>query len=79
MEQDILSRLQKLPGKIGFYYKNLVTGEVITYQEEEAFMAASVIKLYVMAEAVRQCKEGILSKMTWSVLTSLNAFRHVEH
>lgn len=62
MEQDILSRLQKLPGKIGFYYKNLVTGEVITYQEEEAFMAASVIKLYVMAEAVRQCKEGILSK-----------------
>ena len=28
MEQDILSRLRKLPGKIGFYYKNLATGEV---------------------------------------------------
>lgn len=62
MEQDILSRLQKLPGKIGFYYKNLATGEVITYQEDESFLAASVIKLYIMAEAVRQCKEGILSK-----------------
>ena len=36
MEQDILGRLEKLPGKIGFYYKNLVTGEVITYQEDEA-------------------------------------------
>lgn len=62
MEQDIIDRLEKLPGKIGFYYKNLATGEVITYHEDEAFMAASVIKLYVMAEAVRQCKEGILSK-----------------
>lgn len=62
MEQDILGRLEKLPGKIGFYYKNLVTGEVITYQEDESFLAASVIKLYIMAEAVRQCKEGILTK-----------------
>ncbi len=61
MEQDIIARLEKLSGKIGFYYKNLATGEVIAYHEDEAFMAASVIKLYVMAEAVRQCKEGILS------------------
>ncbi len=62
MKQDIISRLKNLPGKIGFYYKNLVTGEEIAYQEDEAFLAASVIKLYVMAEAVRQCKEGILSR-----------------
>lgn len=62
MEQDILNRLKALTGRIGFYYKNLVTGEVITYHEEESFMAASVIKLYIMAEAVRQCKEGILRK-----------------
>lgn len=62
MEQEILNRLQKLPGKIGFYYKNLATGEVIMYQEDESFLAASVIKLYIMAEAVRQCKEGILKK-----------------
>ena len=62
MEEEILKRLEELPGRIGFYYKNLATGEVITYQEDEAYMAASVIKLYVMAEAVRQCREGILSK-----------------
>lgn len=62
MEQDILGRLEKLPGRIGFYYKNLVTGEVITYKEDESFLAASVIKLYIMAEAVRQCKAGILTK-----------------
>lgn len=62
MEQDIVSQLEELPGKIGFYYKNLATGEVITYQEDESFQAASVIKLYIMAEAVRQCREGILSR-----------------
>ena len=62
MKNEILKRLEELPGRIGFYYKNLVTGEVITYHEDEAYLAASVIKLYVMAEAVRQCKEGILSK-----------------
>ncbi len=62
MEEDILSRLAELPGRIGFYYKNLVTEEVITYHADEAYLAASVIKLYIMAEAVRQCKEGILSR-----------------
>lgn len=62
MEQQILSRLKALPGKIGFYYKNLVTGDTISYNEEESFMAASVIKLYIMAEALRQCKAGILSR-----------------
>lgn len=54
--------MEALPGRIGFYYKNLVTGEIISYHEDEAYMAASVIKLYIMAEAVRQCKEGILHR-----------------
>ena len=62
MHEDILKRLEELPGRIGFYYKNLVTGDVISYHEDDAYLAASVIKLYVMAEAVRQCKEGIISK-----------------
>lgn len=62
MREEILNRLQALEGHIGFYYKNLVTQEVIAYNEQDAFMAASVIKLYIMAEAVRQCKEGMLSK-----------------
>lgn len=62
MKQKIIDRLKKLSGRIGFYYKNLVTGEMIAYHEKESFMAASVIKLYIMAEAVKQCKEGILSK-----------------
>jgi len=58
----ITSKLEALPGKIGFYYKNLVTGETWTYHPEEKMIAASVIKLFVMAEAFRQMEQGTLDK-----------------
>lgn len=62
LRQSILSRLAVQPGKISFYYKNLTTGEELTYQEQEPMMAASVIKLFIMAEAYRQIEAGQLSK-----------------
>lgn len=65
MEEKILSALGALPGRIGFYYENLVTGQTVTFHEQESYLAASVIKLYVMVEAVRQCEAGILSKDTF--------------
>lgn len=36
----------------GFYYENLVTGERAAHHEDERMMAASVIKLFVMTEAL---------------------------
>ena len=45
MKQQIMDQLKAQKGHVGFYYKNLVTGQQIAYQEEEAFLAASVIKL----------------------------------
>ena len=62
LRDSILSRLRQMPGKIGFYYKNLSTGEELSYQDQMPMMAASVIKLFVMAEAYRQIHEGRLSK-----------------
>lgn len=64
MKNEIISRLESLPGKIGFYYKNLVTGEVIEYNPDTKMMAASVIKLFVMGEAFRQIEAGIINKDT---------------
>jgi len=61
MEKTIITELSQIPGKIGFYYKNLVTGEEIEYNSHQPVIAASVIKLYVMAEAFRQIEEGILN------------------
>ena len=56
MEQE----LSGVPGKIGCYYRNLVTGETFGYHEDEPMMAASVIKLFVMTEAFARIEEGSL-------------------
>lgn len=62
MKNEILSRLSALPGRIAFYYQNLATGERIAFHEEEPMMAASVIKLFILAEAYRQMVSGRLDK-----------------
>ncbi len=59
---EIMKRLDMLPGKIGFYYRNLVTGEEMSRNPDEPMLAASVIKLFIMAEAYRQIADGILDK-----------------
>ena len=42
-----------LEGKIGFYYKNLETDEIIAYNKHQPFIAASVIKIYVLIEILK--------------------------
>ena len=61
MDRDqSLSKLAALPGHIGFYYKNLVTGESFGFQESELFEAASVIKLPVYAVLMKLAAAGEL-------------------
>ena len=52
------SMLEKLPGSIGFYYKDMGSGEELAWKAELPVEAASVIKVLVMAEAFRQREEG---------------------
>lgn len=62
MEYSEIERtLQGIPGSISFYYKNLVTGEELTYREDEKMYAASVIKLYIMADAFYRIQQGELN------------------
>lgn len=60
MKDIILDKLKLVEGKVGFYYKNLITGEIITYQHEEAFEAASVIKIPILIEVYRKIMDGSL-------------------
>lgn len=53
----MLDRLLALPGEIGFYYENLVTGGVIEYGADRPLVAASVIKLPLMIEAFHQFEQ----------------------
>ena len=58
--KEALSRLETLPGMVGFYMKNLADGETVEYHADEAVEAASLIKLMVMAEAYRQREAGLI-------------------
>ena len=61
MNRDrILSKLAALPGRIGFWYKNLSTGESFGFHADELFEAASVIKLPVYAVLMKLAAEGEL-------------------
>lgn len=58
MKQMILEKLKNSKGKVGFYYKNLSTKEEICFNENDLFMAASIIKLPILAEIYRQVSKG---------------------
>lgn len=54
----IIDSLKQCTGDIGFYYKNLVTGEECGYNENKEFLAASVIKLPIFAVVMKKAAEG---------------------
>ena len=60
-KNEILERLASLPGDIGFYYKDLVSGDSFGYREKDMFQAASVIKLPIYAVVMKLWAEGKLS------------------
>lgn len=64
LKEYIENKLKKLKGKTGVYYKNLQTQEELLIAENDRFLSASVIKLWVMGEAFHQMEQGILSKDT---------------
>lgn len=61
-KEELFRMLREAPGKTGFYYKNLATGEVWEWNPALPLMAASVIKLPVLAEAFFRMREGTLDK-----------------
>lgn len=62
MKENILAMLNEIPGKIGFYYKNLTTGEEWTLNPTLPLMAASVIKIPVLVEVFAQIEAGTVDK-----------------
>lgn len=58
LRDSILERMKQQSGHTGFYYKNLVTGEELGYQEDEIYLAASVIKLPIFMCIYKWASEG---------------------
>ncbi len=55
-------RLEVLPGTISFVYRNLLSGEQYSYRGDEPQMAASIIKLFLMAAAFQAISDGRIRK-----------------
>ncbi|MBR1686775.1 MAG: serine hydrolase [Clostridia bacterium] len=58
--EKALTLAKTLPGSVGIYLKDTVTGEEGGWQEHLPVVAASVIKIPIMMEAFRQREAGLL-------------------
>ncbi len=61
MKEQIIERISSMPGHLGMYYKNLKTGEEISYRQDGSFCPASVIKLPIFMHICRLAQEGKVS------------------
>ncbi len=59
-QQEITRMLESLPGRVGLYIHDLKNDWTLSHRAAMPVVAASVIKLYVMAEAFRQREAGLL-------------------
>lgn len=77
MPAPLLDQLRDLaaafPGTAGIAAQNLRTGDVVALNEEESFPTASMIKIMVLFELVRQCARG--QAQMWERMTLRQADR----
>ena len=62
-KKEILEEIRSFRGQAGIYYYNLITGETWGYREKEPYLAASIVKLPLMAAFGWRCNadsEGAL-------------------
>ena len=57
----LMNRIREAKGHVSFYYAPLDGGNTMTYNPDEALIAASVIKLPIMIEAFRQMECNMIS------------------
>lgn len=62
MNEKILEILSGIPGKTGFYYKDLTTEEEWEFHSSLPMVAASVIKIPVLTEVFAQLEAGTADK-----------------
>ena len=58
---NIAEEMKTIPGHLGFFYKNLVTGLEYGVNENDAFLAASVIKFPLLLHVLTRAERGEIS------------------
>ncbi len=59
--QAIAAEMAAIPGHLGFYYKNLITGYEYGVRAEDAYLAASVIKFPLLLHVLTRAEQGEIS------------------
>lgn len=59
--ESIRQEMSAMPGHLGFYYKNLITGFEYGIGEQEIYGAASVIKFPLFVHILTECHRGNMS------------------
>lgn len=62
LDKAVTTALDGAEGNYGIFIKNLKTGETFKQNEQTIFLAGSLYKIWVMAEAYNQIKTGDLSE-----------------
>lgn len=62
MKEEIFAQLREAAGKVGFYYKNLATGETWSMNPRLPLVAASVIKIPVLIDVFTELEQGKANK-----------------
>lgn len=58
MWAEIFAGLDRVPGRVGFCWRDLTTGEEMAYRADAPYLAASVIKLPICAAIARMAYDG---------------------
>ncbi len=59
--RTIAEEISQIPGHLGFYYKNLATGYEYGIHDDEAYLAASVIKFPLLLHVLTRAARGEIS------------------
>jgi beta-lactamase class A len=77
LKTDLVRIADRFHGRLGFYVKNLETGEVVQYRGQERFPTASTIKTAIAVHAIREVDAG---RMKWAEGHPLpNAAQRIEY
>jgi len=58
--ERLVALAKACPAEVGFFGKNLTTGKIVEYRPDQPACLASIVKIFVLLEVIRQADQGAL-------------------
>jgi len=68
--EQLIALAKACPAEVGFFGKSFATGQTVEYRADQPFCLASIVKLFVLAEVMRQAETGRLDLSEWVTVGS---------